>query len=311
MIGYRSIADLDATIRRNLFKIPSDVDLVVGIPRSGMLAASMLALHRNLPLVDLEGYLTGRNPGHGLRALGAPDGSAGKRALILDDSVNSGTQMREVKRQVAAAGLGQETLYAAVYVKPSRIGEVDICFEELEAPRCFEWNIMHSGIMKDSCIDFDGILCRDPSAAENDDGPRYIEFLRTAEPLCLPSVPVGWIVTSRLEKYRDLTLGWLEKHGVTFGELVMLDLPTKADRMALNAHAPFKAEVYQRAGARMFVESSRRQAAEIAALTERPVYCLETATMFYGHAPVVASSPRLLWLKRIAKRTLQYCGVRV
>ena len=40
---YKSYQDLSCTIRRMLWKIPSDVGLVVGVPRSGMIAALMVA----------------------------------------------------------------------------------------------------------------------------------------------------------------------------------------------------------------------------------------------------------------------------
>ena len=35
--------DIATTIRRNVWKVPSDVDLIVGVPRSGMIAALMLS----------------------------------------------------------------------------------------------------------------------------------------------------------------------------------------------------------------------------------------------------------------------------
>ena len=37
---FVTLADLAATIRRNVHKIPHDVDFVIGIPRSGIIAAS-------------------------------------------------------------------------------------------------------------------------------------------------------------------------------------------------------------------------------------------------------------------------------
>ena len=60
-------------------------------------------------------------------------------------------------------------------------------------------------------MDFDGVLCRDPTEEENDDGDKYRYFIANVEPIFKPSVEIGWIVTSRLEKYRDLTENWLKK----------------------------------------------------------------------------------------------------
>ena len=40
---YRTIADLSALVRANIHKVPHDIDIVVGVPRSGMLPAMMIA----------------------------------------------------------------------------------------------------------------------------------------------------------------------------------------------------------------------------------------------------------------------------
>jgi hypothetical protein len=59
----------------------------------------------------------------------------------------------------------------------------------------------------------------------------------------------------------------------------MMDYPDMAARRAANAYASFKAEAYTRTGALLFVESSPRLAAEIARLSGKSVFCLETRRM--------------------------------
>jgi uncharacterized HAD superfamily protein len=86
-------------------------------------------------------------------------------------------------------------------------------------------------------------------------------------------------VTARLEKYRSLTEEWLAANGVEYGELIMMDYPDMAARRAANAYASFKAEVYRRTSAVLFVESSPILAAEIARLAGKSVFCLETRRM--------------------------------
>ena len=39
---YKSFSDLNSAIIRNLHKFPHDIDIVVGIPRSGMLPANLV-----------------------------------------------------------------------------------------------------------------------------------------------------------------------------------------------------------------------------------------------------------------------------
>jgi orotate phosphoribosyltransferase len=276
-----------------------------------MLAASIMALHRNLPLTDLDGFVKGETFGTGMRPLNRLSDPSACKVLVLDDSLKSGAQLREVKRKIQAAGLDSNVLYAAVYVVPSQVHLVDIALEALGGHRVFEWNIMHKTILKSSCMDFDGVLCRDPTAAENDDGVRYLTFLETVEPLVVPSVPIGWIVTCRLEKYREASEHWLAKHGVRYERLIMMDLPSKEARVAAKAHGPYKADVYARTGAKLFIESSERQAAEIARLSHKPVYCFQTATMYQGSRAVDAVNPYVVRLKRVVKRLLHRCGVQI
>lgn len=284
-MNFRSLADLDRAIVAALPGLPRDLEVIVGIPRSGLLAANMLALHLNLPLADVEGYAAGRllSAGHrGSRfARSIPPGT---RALVLDDSLYSGRSMDEARQVLRAARPADHLRWAAVFVRAGGESKVDYAFEILHGERLFEWNFMHHDVLRDACVDIDGVLCVDPTDEENDDGPRYARFLAEAAPLLLPSVPVGWLVTCRLEKYRAATEQWLKAHGVEYGELVMLDLPDAEARRRANVYSSFKAGLYRRTGARIFIESSQRQAGEIAALAGRPVLCVETRSMVYPGA---------------------------
>jgi hypothetical protein len=67
MINYRDINDLNRAIIRSLQKIPKNIGLVVGIPRSGLLVANIIALHLNLPLTDLDDLVEGRMIRYGNR----------------------------------------------------------------------------------------------------------------------------------------------------------------------------------------------------------------------------------------------------
>jgi uncharacterized HAD superfamily protein len=127
----------------------------------------------------------------------------------------------------------------------------------------------------------DGILCEDPREDQNDDGDRYLEFLRTATPRFIPRVMVGHIVTSRLGKYRKETEQWLAEHGVQYGALHMLEGVTAEERRRRRLHAVFKADVFQRyPEAWFFVESDPSQAAEITNRTGRSVYCPIESRMY-------------------------------
>jgi orotate phosphoribosyltransferase len=280
---YRDVADLDEQIVRWLGRLPRDLDLIVGIPRSGVLPATLLALHLNVPFTDVEGFVEGRVLEAGPRytrgdvavLLDEP-----RNVLVVDDSILLGRQMQKVKERIRAAGLPHNIRYAAVYPAPGSEDHVDFFAEVVDTPRCFEWNVMHHPwILSKTCMDIDGVLCRDPLDDENDDGVEYLRFLREAEPRYLPSARVRWLVTARLEKYRSPTEEWLAANGVEYDELIMMDYPDMAARRAAGAYASFKADIYRTTRALLFIESSPALAAEIARLSGRSVFCMETRKM--------------------------------
>lgn len=275
MMGYMSVGDLTNAVRANIHRVPGDVDLVVGIPRSGMIPAYLVGLFMNRLVVDLETFLANGTAGHGsTRVVGKPVAMplSARHILLIDDSLASGGSMRRTLERVRASYAGRITTCVAIS-HPAQAGEVDLCFGEMPLPRIFEWNAFHHPEVANSCFDLDGVFCVDPTEAENDDGPRYSRFLETAQPLFRPTRPLGHIVSARLEKYRGLTEGWLAANGIEYTRLHLIDLPSQAERRRLGAHSSHKARVYRETQAFLFYESDPSQAAEIAELSGRPVLC--------------------------------------
>jgi orotate phosphoribosyltransferase len=306
-MDFRSMTDMNRDLAQWSDDLPRDIDVVAGIPRSGLLAAAMLALHLQLPLTDVRGLTQGRLLGGGAR-LGSLDEGAylasARRVLVLDDSVYTGRAIAEARAAIAPAVLDGrvrgEVEYAAVYASPRSTGKVDRHFTVLPQPRAFEWNVMHHPCLSDSCMDIDGVLCRDPRADENDDGARYAVFLRDVSPRLVPSVEVGHLVTSRLERYRPETEAWLSRVGIRYRQLHMHPAATGAERRALGDHAQFKASVCRKVGAPLFVESELSQALVIAEAAAVPVYCTDARRMVYpgGGDDVPRPGQALRWQMR-------------
>lgn len=281
-MNYRSLSDLSKLITSNLHRIPTDVDLVVGIARSGILPAITISLMLNLRYADLDGFLEGRLAGAGSTKLHAgliDNFSAVRHVLVIDDSLNRGDAMREAKERLRHLAHGIRFTFAAAYVVPDGRDEVDIALEILPLPRIFEWNFIHHVYLQQACVDIDGVLCLDPREEENDDGANYVRFLTGATPLYRPTRRIGWLVTSRLEKYRPQTEAWLARHGIQYDKLVMLDLPSAAERRRLGVHGKFKGETYRDSEAVLFIESEYGQAMEIARVSGKPVLSIEGQEM--------------------------------
>ena len=95
-MNYRNIKDLNNVILQNLSIIPRDIDLIIGIPRSGMLPANLLSLYLNKPYTDLQSFLNGHIYIAGARSQFF-DISEFKNILVVDDSVASGSAIKECK----------------------------------------------------------------------------------------------------------------------------------------------------------------------------------------------------------------------
>jgi hypoxanthine phosphoribosyltransferase len=301
---FRSVSDLNQCVMSNLHRLPGDVDIVVGIPRSGLLPASLIALAYNLPLADVAGCARGDvlACGRTKRPIRAAVGGAGMRhALLVDDSIQSGASMEEARSALQSALPHLKITALAIYGVHGFSMGADIVFERVGQPRVFQWNVMHHKVLASACVDIDGILCTDPTDVENDDGAGYRRFLAGCAPLHRPTRRIHALITSRLEKYRALTEEWLAAQGIECDQLLMLDLPDAETRRARAAHAQFKAECYRAMkNATLFIESEESQAREIAAASRKPVLWLPGSTMIYhdGSPP-----PDPHWVGRQAGRS--------
>lgn len=281
MLNYRTFADMAWVVSVEMARIPRDIDVVVGIPRSGLFAAWYIGLARNVPIIDLPGFLSGGEAGVGrTRSSARANGGAVQRVLLVDDSALNGKTMRDAVARVRAVYPAAEVMSLVVYAEAKEHPDVDIVLEAVPVPRIFEWNMAHSWIVQRSCYDMDGVLCRDPTPAESADETQYQRFLVDAMPLVLPTGEIRKIVTSRLEQDRAATEDWLGAHGVQYGELVMLDLPSRAARRQFGIHGEFKSAVYREdEDALLFVESEPAQATLIAKTSRKVVFDYEGRRM--------------------------------
>ncbi|OGT57685.1 MAG: hypothetical protein A3E01_02805 [Gammaproteobacteria bacterium RIFCSPHIGHO2_12_FULL_63_22] len=268
-MNFVSYAQLAKDVTDWCSRLPRDIDAVIGVPRSGIIPASMIALQRNIPIL-YSGLESGTSNRCSKRLL--------ERVLVVDDSLDSGKSMERMKSWIHARYSGSTIRfeYAAVYPShESRVTKVDRWYRVVQGPRAFEWNLFHAGNMATACLDMDGILCLDPPPAAIADDAKYEAWLPNATPFHLPTVPIYAIVTARLERYRTATAEWLRQHGVKFTQLIMAPFERKAELWAAG-HGTWKGGIYRELdAAKLFVESSRPQAKEIKRLAGKPVICLE------------------------------------
>lgn len=280
-INYKSIDDLNQAVLHNLHRIPHDVDLVVGIPRSGMLPANLLAMYLNKPFTDIDSFLDGKIYGVGERKSFVSSKSTNK-IIIIDDSISEGKALKKVKQKLSLTDNSKiqdfTLIFGVVYATDKSKGMVDFYCEIVNGYRLFQWNLFHHGdFIPRSCFDIDGVLCPNPPI--DDDGPMYIDYIANAPELYIPSLEIDTLVSCRLEKYRDITEEWLSKHNVRYKHLIMLNLPTREERIRWGNHGKFKGEIYRKSKNVLFVESSLNEAKDIYMVSKKAVFCIETFEM--------------------------------
>lgn len=266
-------------------KIPPDVTAIAGVARSGLSAATMLSMYLHLPMLTIRQTMNDVvQTGNGWRLGGSKHvNPKTEKVLVVDDTVMTGNSLKAI-RPLIQREFGN-AVYAAVYVNPRATLKPDIWAVDLPWPHVLEWNVFNSVLSPASAMDFDGILCHDCPPGSDDDGPKYLDFIRNAKPLYMPrkwSVPL--IVTARIERYRAVTEDWLRRHGIRWNRLVMHPAGTLGERRRDNI-AAFKAHHYAAwaskhkatPGPHIFFESEDSQAREIARISKLLTICPSTA----------------------------------
>lgn len=259
-------------------KLPRKVKAVAGIPRGGVLAASIIALELNVPLISIES-LEAVKQGARLQipslrrqpiAPAADDGII----LVVDDGYCTGRQMAAWRVR-----LPDFCEFGAIYSGQKPDIDHGYITEDQTIHRSYEWTLFHDDNTERTICDLDGVLCEDWIGDEVSDRTEYKNFLERAAPLRIPSQPLLGIATRRLERHRDATVAWLKRHGIRYG---FLEMAQESSVIARDAAPPdiFKANIYlKHEAARLFVESNERQASGIFRITQRPVLCFPTGEL--------------------------------
>ncbi len=274
---FKSYADVARDMELWSSALP-EYSAIAAVPRSGLVPAVILALKRNIPLIDL-GDMT--SP-HGWRdILNTPPRRGGKRLtvplkiFVLDDTVHTGATMRLLKPMLAPfLSPSIQIEYGAYMGTPPAIQELDHCYyDTADLWQLMEWSTLHIPFNQYTLVDMDGVLCDDysPSSELGDWAQVYDRHLEGARCRIRPTYPVRGIVTNRLHKWEQPTKTWLEKNQITYGNLYMNPASSVEER-GVGGWAYYKAQVYDRdQGAQLFIESDGPQAREIARLTGKPV----------------------------------------
>jgi uncharacterized HAD superfamily protein/hypoxanthine phosphoribosyltransferase len=264
------------------FLLPQIVNLnlkgVFGIPRSGVFPASVMALWLDLPIYTMNKLSYRLEPmsafsnfgGYRMKDYDNPEG----KILVIDDTIFSGKAIELVRGKIK-----EDAFYATVYAHPASADKVDFFAKILAPPHALEWNLFNSTYIERSLLDFDGILCPNVPHEKCINEKDYIDYIRNVKPLYhrIPKSTCGGIVTARLERYRDITEGWLKKYNIEYRSLIMY--PTEKEDVRNKNHiqeaASFKAKHFVESEADFFIESELAEAIIIRRESGKLVFCPE------------------------------------
>ena len=262
------------------------------IPRSGTICGSIISEFLNVPLIDIDSFVSGIKPygGGRLRYFYNSERKETKRVLVVDDTVFSGLSKVQAKEKLSAF-TDYEFIFMAVYLEGPGEKHIDLFLEDLRPYTngfreivYYEWNIFHhnEGDMAGFLFDIDGVFCLDPPDERT--GEAYLSYIRNAVPLFLPTVPIGGIVTFRLVKNKAITEKWLDEHGIRFGTMYMFNAQSWEERNSSGIDSgTWKGEIYGSLPQyRLFIESDRHQAERIHEISGKPVLCVENNKLYGG-----------------------------
>jgi len=279
MLDFHNSRDfnyINALIFNNLYKIPEDIDLVVGVPRSGLIISTMIAEYRGLPSTDLYSFLNNIPVQKIASESCAPifNCNDAKHILLVDDAVGYGISMTNAKNLLKNKNI-KITTYT-VFTEDYGKDKVDIYCQILK-DQFLPWSTLKRSTPI-ACCDIDGVLTQDVPDWANDDGEKYINYLKNQKPMYVPDREIAILVTGRLEKYRNITEEWLKNHKIKYRKLIMLNLPNNYERAKIKV-GEFKAQVYKQSGLGLFIESDFNEASTIFDLTKKPVFCTKICQM--------------------------------
>lgn len=276
------VAHLNRLLVEKLHEIRSlEFDVIVHLPRSGTIPASLLSTYLLKPLASVDEFCAN------MIFTRKSDFKTLHRILLVDDSVRTGVQMKAAVDKIKQLRPDAEILSLAVYSTNYPVGArlyqpTMYLYNHEDGDYIFPWFMWKTKKISQCAVDMDGVLCRDCTKDEDDDGENYKEFLKNALPKFKTKFPIGCIITGRLSKYRPQTEEWLKRHGIKYNNLIMGEWRDKETRKREGA-ANWKGKLYKKLPYSLFIESSDKEATIIHNISGKKVWCVDSQRYLHDY----------------------------
>jgi hypoxanthine phosphoribosyltransferase len=255
-------------------KISSDFDIVVAIPRSGMIIGSVIASYFGKPLSTPDMIIEGKQ---WMSSISTTKHNINlnfyNTILVVDDSICSGQQMEHNVNLIQSYLPNKKIIKAVLYKSKESSYPIDFFYKEVSSQNLnqYDFSLMHQKLAANIACDLDGILCKDYA------GQNYDDFLRNAIPHRIPTFEIDSIVTARPEEYREITEEWLKKHNVRYKKLYMLPEHNNTD---IQKVLKFKTNILLKEKPDLYWESNPYLAKECHERTGIRTLCFENGILY-------------------------------
>jgi hypothetical protein len=216
-------------------QVPPDITRIVGVPRSGMIPAAIIASKIHRPLFTIRDWQV-VPAGGGFRIGWNENTGDGGRWLFVDDTLHNGSTFARLEAEGVPIG---QHLTAVVYTLDP--AQSDLHHAVLPTPHLLEWNLLNAPYGECLATDFDGILCHNPP---RQGVPKFVA--RRA--------PLRAIISSRPETEREASEAWLAWHGMRYQSLRLWP-GSEVDRFDIAQVAVWKATEVSAVKAEFYIES--------------------------------------------------------
>jgi hypoxanthine phosphoribosyltransferase len=268
---FVSMPEYVAMVHEWIKQLPKTFNIVVAVPRSGLIAGTAIATELNKPLTTPLEFVVGRVWGIGGVNIGRESYGKETTILLVDDSLGTGYTMQWNYNRIKMQYPDVNIITAALFCRFENRDLVDYSFyRHVDNTRLiFDFNLTRITYGELAC-DMDGVLCDDYVVELSEQ--EYIEWMKNVHPYRIPKFRIQTIITNRKEKYRDITEKWLAKYKVRYDNLIM---NTGNENVLI-----FKATALRKCNPAWYWESDPAIALLMFKETGTPTLCINTGEMY-------------------------------
>lgn len=273
-LQFYKYEDLIEIVRKSARNLDKDFDVVIGIPRSGLLPASILSTMLGTGLSTFEEVRLGFKHLKGSKVRS----KSFDKVLLVDDSTGSGYTMKTYKSKLESLDHVGKVVTYSVFGHDKGYSPDYIGFIPKKGKRIYEWNLLHRDYPFKVGFDLDGVLSDDRFIHGVKDKDRYKQLLTEMRVMYKPAFKIEFIVTCRLEEFRIITEDWLHFNNIDFRKLIMWNYKDWDNRKGKYLQA--KIDMLKNLNLGLFIESDDRLAKEINHALGLPCLSIEEMRLY-------------------------------